>query len=402
MFISIVKYKVVDMKLALTKTTSFIFTLLLFSASFLFVDFGIEHQGYAISYIPKLIYFMYFAISCATFNRIREFIHMPLEKRILKGYHNTSKIIADLLKKGVKIKDPKELFREVVLRFKADLGIEHIFYLIPDTDDSNYGLYRDDTKAHLTLLSSSNELIKWFKKAAYPVGLHELKKEVKEVLDPYPISSGAIVYPIKENQHLKAIIIFCGKSKNEWFSANDMEYISIVIDQMMMVFNRLYDQCKLEELNRQLEEVQSQLKEKVSHQAVEIQKSEKMRAEYKLAWQFRYSDAGIGVALLLRKGELRELREGGFMLGGVEESLYSEGTIELERGDKMIIASDGITDIKDSDQNMLGEDRLFELITELDKKENGYLYGKLVNHLESHFSKENLNDDVTLIVIEIK
>jgi hypothetical protein len=55
----------------------------------------------------------------------------------------------------------------------------------------------------------------------------------------------------------------------------------------MMVFDRLYDQSKLEELNKKLEDAQFQLKEKVSNQAVEIQKSDKMRAEYKLAWQLQ-------------------------------------------------------------------------------------------------------------------
>ena len=78
----------------------------------------------------------------------------------------------------------------------------------------------------------------------------------------------------------------------------------------------------------------------------------------------KYADSGIGVAYLLREGELTELRdEGGLILGVMEDATYTEGEIQLGKGDVILVGSDGITDIENQDGERYGDDRLKALLS---------------------------------------
>jgi serine phosphatase RsbU (regulator of sigma subunit) len=68
---------------------------------------------------------------------------------------------------------------------------------------------------------------------------------------------------------------------------------------------------------------------------------------------------GWGVSKLFRKGTVTELRDyGGFVLGGIEDTIYTEGCVKLNNGDIVVIATDGLEEVKDHSGKRLGTEWL--------------------------------------------
>ena len=118
--------------------------------------------------------------------------------------------------------------------------------------------------------------------------------------------------------------------------------------------------------------------------------------------EVRYSDSGLGVAFLLRNGELKGLRdEGGLILGAMDESVYTEGHLQLEKGDAVLIGSDGMTDVENSKGEKFGDDRLEVLLKEY-KPESELSLKETLEKTLLTFSG-NLDypeDDLTFLTIE--
>ena len=118
--------------------------------------------------------------------------------------------------------------------------------------------------------------------------------------------------------------------------------------------------------------------------------------------EMRYSDSGLGVAFLLRNGELKGLRdEGGLILGAMDGSVYTEGSLQLEKGDAVLIGSDGITDVENRKGEKFGDDRLEALLKEYNPESDTSLKDTLEQTLLTFSGNLNYpEDDLTFLTIE--
>ncbi len=114
-----------------------------------------------------------------------------------------------------------------------------------------------------------------------------------------------------------------------------------------------------------------------------------------------YSDAGIGVAYLIRNHSLIELREGGILLGALKKSAYDVETIALEKGDVVFISTDGLIDAKHNKERF-SEDRLVKILESYTKEKDGYLIDKIKYELKVYFDNNEDNDDITIFTVEYK
>lgn len=117
---------------------------------------------------------------------------------------------------------------------------------------------------------------------------------------------------------------------------------------------------------------------------------------------FTYSKAGHEEPILFREKETCYLKAGGSFLGAFEQEDYEEREIQLKKGDKIILYTDGITGAKNKQEERFGEERLKNLI-----EENGYLKGELLlkkihEEIISFSEKTSLSDDLALVVMEIE
>lgn len=103
-----------------------------------------------------------------------------------------------------------------------------------------------------------------------------------------------------------------------------------------------------------------------------------------------------------RTGEVKPLVAQGFLLGIMPEEQYRERTVELEPGDRLCFYTDGLVEARDEIGQTFGTDRLRGCLTE-----HGRLPAdELTNHIrscqESFRGTHPLNDDVTLVVAELR
>jgi sigma-B regulation protein RsbU (phosphoserine phosphatase) len=76
------------------------------------------------------------------------------------------------------------------------------------------------------------------------------------------------------------------------------------------------------------------------------------------ARELRYAAAGHPAMLLLRDGRVIEIAENGLLLAAAETATYTEKSMTLERGDRLLLYTDGLLEAKDGEGRLFGEESL--------------------------------------------
>jgi sigma-B regulation protein RsbU (phosphoserine phosphatase) len=80
------------------------------------------------------------------------------------------------------------------------------------------------------------------------------------------------------------------------------------------------------------------------------------------ARELRYAAAAHPPMLLLRAGEVKGIEENGLMLAAFQFATYSTATHRLEKGDRMLLYTDGIIEASNTAGEFFGGDALRELL----------------------------------------
>ncbi len=114
-----------------------------------------------------------------------------------------------------------------------------------------------------------------------------------------------------------------------------------------------------------------------------------------------YCNAGHDNPIFVRKdGSIERLKTGGLLLGFLENNNYEEETLNLERGELLLLFSDGVTEAMDENDNEFGEEKLIELVLENAALSSHSIIKKITSSIKSHAGKQVQSDDVTMIVIK--
>ncbi len=118
----------------------------------------------------------------------------------------------------------------------------------------------------------------------------------------------------------------------------------------------------------------------------------------------RYSNAGHNPPLFFRNNDdkIIRLKEGGMILGIMENSEYEEGEIKFEKGDLLVIFSDGITEAMNIKDEEFGEERLIRAIKEKRSEDTNTIIDYIVKEIRKFAGKRPQNDDMTIIAIRRK
>jgi len=113
---------------------------------------------------------------------------------------------------------------------------------------------------------------------------------------------------------------------------------------------------------------------------------------------FAYCNAGHLYPIVVSAGSVRMPDEGGAVLGIFPDWKYEDSTIELSRGDRLLLFTDGITEASDAKGQEFEETRVAAFAkanTGLPAKElTGRLLAQVTGFCEGHFQ-----DDATLLVV---
>jgi len=119
--------------------------------------------------------------------------------------------------------------------------------------------------------------------------------------------------------------------------------------------------------------------------------------------KFVYTNANHPSPLLLRvnTGEVIPLNSDGFFVGVFKDTKFEEREVYLETGDRILFYTDGVTEAKNANLEEFGEERLREIYVQEAQSSISELIQK-INEAVSKFTGGNIEDDITIAVIEIE
>jgi len=111
-----------------------------------------------------------------------------------------------------------------------------------------------------------------------------------------------------------------------------------------------------------------------------------------------YSNAGIPSPVIIRDGcDLILLEPNGPFVGIFESSEFRTGQVEIKRGDKIILYTDGIFECTNRDDKILGQKILLDILKKLRDKDMGEILESLLSEVIAFCGREDHKDDITLL-----
>jgi sigma-B regulation protein RsbU (phosphoserine phosphatase) len=119
--------------------------------------------------------------------------------------------------------------------------------------------------------------------------------------------------------------------------------------------------------------------------------------------KFVYTNANHPPPLLLKvgSGDIIPLNTEGFFVGVFKDTKFEEKEVLLEKGDRILFYTDGITEAKNEKMEEYGEERLVNLYCQMKNTDISELIAKIKETVLG-FSAGIIEDDITLAIVEIE
>jgi serine phosphatase RsbU (regulator of sigma subunit) len=113
-----------------------------------------------------------------------------------------------------------------------------------------------------------------------------------------------------------------------------------------------------------------------------------------------YANAGHTPPLWIASDGVTELGETDLLLGIVTKADYTQRTLTLQRGDSLILFTDGVTEAEDADGNEFGSAIVMEKLKHFHGSPAGVIAKVVDEAVIAHVGEpEMLGDDVTIVVV---
>ncbi len=118
--------------------------------------------------------------------------------------------------------------------------------------------------------------------------------------------------------------------------------------------------------------------------------------------KFEYINAGHNPPIHINcKNEIKELSEGGIMLGILEKTPeFKVGTVEFSDNDVLLLYTDGVNESIDENGNEYGMERLNNLLTSTKSKTASSILTEVYSSVEAFAKNTDQYDDITAILIK--
>jgi sigma-B regulation protein RsbU (phosphoserine phosphatase) len=114
-----------------------------------------------------------------------------------------------------------------------------------------------------------------------------------------------------------------------------------------------------------------------------------------------YCNAGHDNPIIVGKINNRKfIKTGGLLMGALADSTYEGADLKLERGDLVVVFSDGITEAMNENDEVFSLERLEEIVKENVEISANELHDKIYTEVKGHAVNAEQSDDMTLLIIK--
>jgi len=249
----IARHRLLDINVALTRASIFIFVYTLVLGIPFFV--GLKMLGFGIWLFPIAL--------MGVFATVGPFIYFyfqrQAEDRLLQEQRRYQATLRQASAGMGKIKDLKKLLNMIVYVLTHAIQIEHALVYIYNENQKKYVLGALKRKAGQSDFVDSIEMnsliVDYFLENRNPIIYEEIKQKALDYKDPKLIHikeiiltlMGALVVPIFIDQNLTAIIVMGKKESGSLYSEDDLSVFSILANQTALAIENaiFYEQMKL-------------------------------------------------------------------------------------------------------------------------------------------------------------
>jgi serine phosphatase RsbU (regulator of sigma subunit) len=116
----------------------------------------------------------------------------------------------------------------------------------------------------------------------------------------------------------------------------------------------------------------------------------------------QFISAGHNPAYLFRSatGKVDQLDSDAYFLGMFDFASYQSRALHLNKGDILVVYSDGLTDAQNRQEEMFGEERLLNIIQQEAPSGSHAVEQKLLNAIEEFTQGMPQTDDITFVIVE--
>jgi serine phosphatase RsbU (regulator of sigma subunit) len=116
----------------------------------------------------------------------------------------------------------------------------------------------------------------------------------------------------------------------------------------------------------------------------------------------QFISAGHNTAYLFRSatGTVEDLASNATVLGLFDYALYESSAFRLDKGDILVVYSDGLTDAENPQEEMFGEERLLRIIRQEAPSGSQALEARFLKAIEEFTQGMPQTDDITFVVVE--
>ncbi|MDX1389831.1 MAG: PP2C family protein-serine/threonine phosphatase, partial [Acidobacteriota bacterium] len=116
----------------------------------------------------------------------------------------------------------------------------------------------------------------------------------------------------------------------------------------------------------------------------------------------RYVNAAQNPPILLRGDETLRLPSNGMAVGLMADTRYAESSVRLRPGDVLVAYTDGLTEMRDPEDEEFGDRRVVELASRHRDRPASELRDLLVERVDRFREGMGQNDDMTVVVAKVR
>lgn len=114
--------------------------------------------------------------------------------------------------------------------------------------------------------------------------------------------------------------------------------------------------------------------------------------------ELTYVSAGHNPPILVKNGNPTYLKtKGGFVLAGMEDMIYKENALTLEKGDIIYLYTDGVTEANSENEALFGEERLIECFQDAANASANQIIQTVKQAVDGFVQENDQFDDMTML-----